>query len=174
METYTNLRMTMENKNQAVKAAELIAEIAAKRTPESPNELKNFLASVEVKKSVVIVDGSCSLYENTFLEMMPEIFKTCAVLTSQKFEAVAWYESCNCAWSAQVTADRIDNTLNMRTVVSENGDGCCPECGVQIVCYDEYDPNETYYCPECGEEISHEDMFGGELPVITKEIFAIE
>ena len=36
MESYTNLKMTMENKSQAIKAAEMIAEIAAKRTPESP------------------------------------------------------------------------------------------------------------------------------------------
>ena len=53
MERCTNLRMTMENKSQAVKAAELIAEIAAKRTPEFPNELKDFLECVEVKKNAV-------------------------------------------------------------------------------------------------------------------------
>ena len=174
MESYNNLKMTMENKNQAAKAAEMIAEIAAKRTPESPNELNDFLECVEVKRNKVIVDGSCSLWENTFLEMLPEIFKACAALTNQKFEANAWYESCNCGYSASIEAERRGSTLNLRTVVSENGDGICPECCEQIVCYDEYDPDETYYCPECGEEIDHEEMFGGELPVITKETFEIK
>ena len=30
------------------------------------------------------------------------------------------------------------DTLNIKTIVSENGDGSCPECGKQVVCYDEY------------------------------------
>lgn len=174
MESYNNLRMTMENKSQAVKAAEMIAEIAAKRTPVSPNELKNFLACVDVQRNMVIVDGSCSLWENTFLEMLPEIFKDCASLTNQKLEALAWYESCNCGYSATIEAERSGNALNMRTVVSENGDGICPECYEQIVCYDEYDPDKTYFCPECGEELDHEKMFDGVLPVITKETFEIK
>ena len=172
MESCTNMRMTMENKSQAVKAAELIAEITAKRTPESPNELKSFLACVKVKKNAVIVDGNWSLFEGTFLEMIPEIFKTCAALTSQKFEAHAYYET-TCAWNATIDADRNANSLNMKTVVSVNGDGTCPECGETIVCFDEYDPNETYYCPECGDEIGHEEMFGGKPPVITKETIII-
>ena len=145
MESYTNLKMTMENKSQAIKAAEMIAEIAAKRTPESPNELKNFLECVDVKRNMVIVDDSCSLWENTFLEMLPEIIRACAALTNQKYEVLAWHNSCNCGYSATIEAERSGNALNMRTVVSENGDGFCEECGEQIVCYDEYDPDETYY-----------------------------
>ncbi len=174
MESYTNLKMTMENKSQAIKAAEMIAEIAAMRTPESPNELKNFLECVDVKRNMVIVDESCSLWENTFLEMMPEIIRVCAALTIQKYEALAWHNSCNCGYAATIEAERSSSALNMRTVVSENGDGFCEECGEQIVCYDEYDPDKTYFCPECGEELDHEKMFDGVLPVITKETFEIK
>ena len=51
MESYNNLRMTMENKAQAIEAAKIIAELASKRTPESPNELKNFVACIEVERN---------------------------------------------------------------------------------------------------------------------------
>ena len=173
METYTNLKMTMENKAQAAEAAKIIAELASRRTPESPNELKNFLACIEVKRNKVIVDDSCSLHETTFLELIPEAIKACAHLTSKKFELIAWYYSCNCGYEASIEAERDAEMLNIKTIVSENGDGCCPECGEQVVCYDEYDPAETYYCPECGDELDHLEMFGGVLPVVTQESFRI-
>ena len=96
METYNNLKMTMENRAQAIEAAKIIAELASRRTPESPNELKNFVACIEVKRNKVIVDGSCSLHETAFLELIPEVIKACAPLTSKKYEVIAWYYSCNC------------------------------------------------------------------------------
>lgn len=173
METYTNLKMTMENKAQAAEAAKIIAELASRRTPESPNELKNFLACIEVKRNKVIVDDSCSLHETTFLELIPEAIQACAHLTSKKFKVIAWYYSCNCGYEASIEAERDAEMLNIKTIVSENGDGCCPECGEQVVCYDEYDPAETYYCPECGDELDHLEMFDGILPVITQESFRI-
>ena len=173
MESYNNLRMTMENKAQAIEAAKIIAELASKRTPESPNELKNFVACIEVERNKVIVDESCSLYNTTFLELIPEIIKSCALLTSEKYEVIAWYTSCNCGYGATIVAERDADTLNIKTIVTEYGDGICPECCVQVVCYDEYDPAETYYCPECGEELDHLEMFGGVLPVVTQESFRI-
>ena len=52
---------------------------------------------------------------------------------------------------------------------SESGNGICPECGVTVVYYDEYDPNAIYRCPECGEVLDHYEMFEGYLPKIHKE-----
>ena len=169
METYNNLRMTMENRAQAIEAAKIITEFASRRTPEFPNELKNFVACIKVKRNKVIVDDSCSLLETAFLELIPEVIKACAPLTSKKYEVIAWYYSCNCGYEASIEAKRDADTLNIKTIVSENGDGSCPECGEQVVCYDEYDPAETYYCPECGDELDHLEMFDGVLPVVTLE-----
>ena len=173
METYNNLKMTMENKAQAIEAARIIAELASRRTPEAPNELNNFVTCIEVKRNKVIVDDSCSLHETAFLELIPEVIKACAHLTSKEYKVIAWYESCNCGYQATIEAERDANTLSIKTIVSENGDGICPECCVQVVCHDEYDPNETYYCPECGDELDHLEMFGGILPVVTQESFRI-
>ena len=37
-------------------------------------------------------------------------------------------------------------------------DGCCPECGCEVVDIDGFDPNKTYICEECGEELSFDDQ----------------
>ena len=66
MEVYSNLKMTLKNKKEAIKAVEILKEIATKRTPESPNEQKTFIADIKTKGNEVIVDDSCSLFYNTF------------------------------------------------------------------------------------------------------------
>ena len=37
-------------------------------------------------------------------------------------------------------------------------DGCCPECGHEVVDIDDFDPNKTYVCEECGEELLFDDQ----------------
>ena len=61
MESYNNLKMTLENNEQAVKAVDIIKEIAAKREPVSPNELNHYVADIQVSSNTVVVDDSCSL-----------------------------------------------------------------------------------------------------------------
>ena len=57
------------------------------------------------------------------------------------------------------------STLHMELFESENGNGFCPECGEQLVCFDEFNPDETYHCEDCDIDVSAEDMFEGVLPV---------
>ena len=68
MEEYSNLKMTMENRKQAIEAVEIIKNLASKRTPESPNELIHYLADVKIKKNMVIVDNSCIIHHRTSSE----------------------------------------------------------------------------------------------------------
>ena len=167
------LRITMENEAQAVKAVEVITELASKRTSPHGKELVRFAEDLWIEDNMVLAEESASLFSDTFLDFVPEIMKACAFLTEQKFEANAWYEDYGCGLEESIEAKRNDTSLNIRTVVSENGNGMCPECGEHIVCYDEYDPNETYYCPICGKELVHEEMFLGILPVTTLETLII-
>lgn len=37
-------------------------------------------------------------------------------------------------------------------------DGCCPECGCEVVVIDDFDPSKTYICEECGEEFLFDDQ----------------
>ena len=173
MQLINNLKMTLENNEQATKAVEIIKGIAAKRIPEYPEELTEYIADLVARGNTVMVEESYSLLGDTFLELTSDIIKACVVLTQSSFEVDAWQYSCNCGYSSSVTAARNGNELKITTIVSENGNATCPECGVTIVSFDEYDPNETYYCPECGEEMDHLEMFEGCLPEISKEVVEI-
>lgn len=173
MKSYSSLIMKMETRAQAMKAANIIAELASRRTSKYQSKLKDFVACIKVKRSVVIVDDSYNLHETTFLDFVPKVIKACAPLTSKKYEVVAWYSSWKCGYQASIQAERDAEMLNIKTIVSENGDGCCPKCGEQVVCFDEYDFAETYCCPKCGDKIDHLAMFDGALPVVTLEVSRI-
>ena len=43
-------------------------------------------------------------------------------------------------------------------VCDQDFDGCCPECGCEVVDIDDYDPNKKYICGECESEL----VFGGQ------------
>ena len=109
MEAYTNITITMETKEQAVKAVEIIKDIATNRTPEFETELTTFIEDIEIKENVVEVDSSCSLMSNTFCEMMPQIMRSFGWHDLGKVRMNAYYFSCNCGYEANCTGKRFKN-----------------------------------------------------------------
>ena len=172
MKAYTNMKITMETKDQAVKAVEIIRELASKKTSEDAC-IDNFIKDIKVKENMVMVDDSCSIHSGTFEDLPAEIFKALAAITEKDFSAHAWHYSCNCGHQASVDASRRKNKVKVKTIIAPNGNGWCEECGEMIVPYDEYDPKATYYCPVCGKEIDHKELFDGDIPTTVKETFVI-
>lgn len=138
------------------------------------DELEKYEKDLLVEKETIIAEDSYSIISDTFWKLVPEMAKELAKNDISSFELVAIIESYNCGLEAEVLANYKDNTLTIKKIYSDNGDGFCPECGEQVVIFDEYDPNEKYYCPECGEELDHSEMFGGYLPQIEFEEIIIK
>jgi hypothetical protein len=175
MEAYTSLKITLKTEELATKAMAIMKTIIANRIPASPKELIKFEADICVEENFIIVEESCTLYETTFLEMIPDIMKAIATAqTASTFEAHGYYDSCNCGYVAEIEASFTNGTLNIKTIESGNEQGCCPECGEEIVDFNEYDPNKKYFCPECGEELDPYEMFDGLIPTVKEESFQIK
>ncbi len=103
MTATTNIIINMNNKEDANKAAEIMKETASKRTPETLNEINNFISGITVKDNSVIVDESYSLMSNTFCELIPQIMMN---IVRHGFGAItmeAWFTSYSCGYEAEFT-----------------------------------------------------------------------
>ena len=109
MEEYTNIKFNMNSNEDANTVADIIKEVSSKREPESPNELKHFIADIEVKENVVIVEDSCSLFSNTFCEMIPQIMIDIARRNFGPITMNAWFYSCNCGYEAEISGQIFKN-----------------------------------------------------------------
>ena len=167
MAIYNNLEIIMESNDQAAKALELIKEIASKRASE---EMTEFLTDLSINGSSIVMEDNCSLDPDDYMALTIDIAKACAPLTQTSFEVCVDSWSDQCGFSALMHTVRNGNEVEIFSAESENGDGTCPDCGMPIVSYAEYDPNAVYCCPECGEELDHYDLFEGCLPKIHREI----
>ena len=119
MEAYTNMTITMETKEHAIKAVEIIENIAADRTPEFETELTTFIEDIEIKENVIEVDSSCSLMSSTFCEMLPQIMRTIGHYNFGKIKMDAYFFSCNCGYEASCTGRRFRNG-NIRVSLTES------------------------------------------------------
>lgn len=89
-------------------------------------------------------------------------------LKESAFYGHAFYDDDRCGYESCADYNYENGYLKITIIESHNGHGMCPECGEQVVCFDEYDPNIDYVCDECGVEITnHLDMFDGVLPKVT-------
>ena len=109
MEAYTNMTITMETKENAIKAAEIIKSIATSRIPEFATELTTFISDIAIKENVVEVIDSCSLTSNTFCEMMPQIMHSIGRWDFGRITMDAYYCSCNCGYEASCTGKCFKN-----------------------------------------------------------------
>lgn len=96
--------------------------------------------AVEICKAVAEANPECEFYGHSF------------------------YDDENCGYESCADYKYSEHKLHIETIVSENGHGFCPDYGEQIVCFDEFDPDNKYYCDDCEIEISHEDLFDGCIP----------
>ena len=89
-------------------------------------------------------------------------------LKESAFYGHAFYDADSCGYESCADYNYENGYLKITIIESHNGHGMCPECGEQVVCFDEYDPNTDYVCDECGVEVTnHLDMFDGVLPKVT-------
>ena len=72
---------------------------------------------------------------------------------TSKFEIEASFSQLSAEGEARYTRRYDGNELHGRDIYCPyDFDGCCPECGCEVVEIDDCDPNTTYVCEECGEE----------------------
>lgn len=81
------------------------------------------------------------------------------------FYGHAYYDDYRCGYESCADYQFENGKLHFEFIESENGNGSCPECGEQIVCFDEFIENKTYCCEDCDIEVTAEEMFDGVLPV---------
>ena len=129
MESYVNLRMVMESKQLAIDAVKIIKSLASNQLPQSPNEIKHFIEDIVVSGNMVIVEESCSLYDTTFHILFKEIYKNVAKMLKKDAVSKGWYYDCAGPYEESISARRIDDELEITTVIAPNGNGICPECG---------------------------------------------
>lgn len=101
-------------------------------------------------------------------ELVPELCRAIAKGTVEsEFYGHAFYDDLRCGYESCADYEYVSEALKITVIESQEGSGLCPECGEQIVCFDEYDSNEEYVCEKCGFKVeNHEDMFDGCLPTV--------
>ena len=78
---------------------------------------------------------------------------------TSKFEIEASFSQLNAEGEARYTRRYDGNELHGRDLYCPYVfDGCCPECGYEVVEIDDFDPNKSYICEECGEEVLFDDL----------------
>lgn len=97
----TDFIIKMNNNEEAIKVAARMREVASCRTPETPNEMNNFIAGIVIEENIVKVEDNYSLRSCTFCEMIPQIMM---VITRCNFRGIsmeAYYCSYNCGYEAE-------------------------------------------------------------------------
>ena len=130
------------------------------------------LALDEENNKIYLSDGNLG-NENEFVN---EICLSIAHwLKGSSFYGHAFFADDYSAYESCADYEYENGVLKLTSIESPEGHGMCPECGEQVVCFDEYDPNAEYVCDECGVEITnHLDMFDGVLPKVTAIEEAVE
>lgn len=78
---------------------------------------------------------------------------------ASRFEIEAAFSQLNAEGEARYTRRYDGNELHGRDLYCPyDFDGCCPECGYEVVEIDDFDPNKSYICEECGEEVLFDDL----------------
>lgn len=125
----------------------------------------DMLSIDEANLKIYLTEGSIGNENNVVVQICRSIAKE---LKESAFYGHAFYDDDSCGYESCADYDYENGSLRITIIESLNGHGMCPECGEQVVCYDEYDPNAEYVCDECGAEIeNHNDMFGDVLPKVT-------
>ena len=123
MEAYTNLTITMETKEQANRAVEIMKQVAAERTPFFETELTTFISDIEIKENIIEVDSSCSLMSETFCEMMPQIMRAIGRSGFGRIKMDSYYFSCNCGYEVSCSGRSFKNGT-VRVSLIEKEDEC--------------------------------------------------
>lgn len=176
METYTNIKIEMENNEVAIKAVKkaksAIRESKAYRKDEK--NVSRFMEDITASDNMVIVNDSCTLDSEEYNNFMSQIYKAIASLNEVKsFEGKSHFSSSNCGYEADANASYWNGTLTIESIAAEDFWGCCDECGEIIVHYTEYDPSKTYTCTDCGRVLTEKDLFPDGLPEVEVECYEI-
>ncbi len=121
---------------------------------------QDFANKIEANKRdcfMIELDACCTLFDESFNDAISTIYKAIVKelpkITFKGFSGYTWgtLEVGHCF-------EKANNTLTVCKIKYE-GDGCCPECGENVVSADDFDPAKTYGCPDCGDVIPNEELF---------------
>ena len=169
METYTNIKIEMENNTQTKAAVEMIKTSISdsKWFKDDERNVGRFIEDFAISENTIIVDYSCSLDSWEYENLILMVYKVTAAINDVKsFKAISHFVCCNDGYEAYCDANYINGTLTIEYCASYDFSGSCDECGDFVVNWEDYDPEETYICPECGEVLTEERMFPDGLPEV--------
>ena len=110
---------------------------------------------------IYIEEGTIGNYNS----LVEDICKRLAVEFSNNcFYGHAYYDDDQCGYQSCADYQFENGKLHIEIIESEEGDGYCPECGEQIVCFDEVAPEEYYHCDDCDADFAAEELFERNLP----------
>lgn len=172
MEYYNTIKFTMENE-QAAKTA--LTTIKSVLNTGSYNDNYMFNTASMLANDLHVEGSQITGKENEGYftpedidAVMLDVLKAVAAIDSiHTFVCEVINEATYSAGNME--ADYKDGFLNVISTYYPEG-YCeylyCPECGEEVVLFDEYDPNQKYYCPECGEEIDLSSEYEESKPAI--------
>ena len=124
----------------------------------------------EGDNKIAVIEGEIGNCNSAVTEICKAVAQA---IPDGSFYGHAFYDDDDYGYESCADYQYENGVLTVTTTESENGHGYCPECGEQIVCFDEFDPEKKYSCEDCDCDLSAEDMFDGVLPKITTHVFKI-
>ncbi len=129
------------------------------------------LIFIEENNKIAVVEGEIGNCNSAVTEICKAVAQE---ISDGSFYGHAFYDDENCGYAFCADYQYESGVLTVMTIESENGHGYCPDCGEQIVCFDEFDTEKKYSCEGCDCELSADDMFDGTIPVKETKIFIIK
>lgn len=163
--TGENFNLIADTTDNAIKAFEVAQKVLSDGNYDGSLEL------FEEDNKIAIVEGEIGNDNSAVTEICKAVAQA---IPDGSFYGHSFYDDDNCGYESCADYQYENGVLTVKTIESENGHGCCPECGEQIVCFDEFDPEKKYFCEDCDSELSAEDMFDGILPVTDTQVIKIK
>lgn len=162
--TGENFNLVLDNKNHAIQAFGIIKNMLADKLSESNDD--DNLSIDEENFKIYLENGNIGNANDCVIELCRAVANG---LMDASFYGHAYFDDCCGGYQSCADYTYENGVLRVSVIESPNGNGLCPECGEQIVCFDEFDSSKKYYCEECDFEIEDcADMFDGELPTVRK------
>ena len=107
------------NEKEANLVVSIIKNMAAKRIPDYPNEIDQFVAGIKVNDNVVEIKYNYSLTSNTFCEWIPQIMLSISRYDIGAITMDAGFFSESCGYEARISG-RIFKNHNFRMSFNEH------------------------------------------------------
>ena len=157
--TEENFNIVFDNNCVIDQAAKIIRSVLSASS--ASENAKNLKTDKENRK-IYIYSGTIGSFDTVVIDICQAL---ASAFEDGSFYGHAYYFDSVCDYASCADYRFENGKLYLELIESENGNGICPECGQQIVCFDAFDASKTYHCDACDKDVSAEELFDGVLPV---------